>query len=419
MRVERATGKRWRPVGSIVVGTLTAAATWPAVYLGLLTAVGLPRARLRRTSSDAMHGEPTNEFAILVPAHDEAGGIGATLRSFRELDYPPGRFSVHVVADNCNDDTADVVRSAGWIVHERTDPEHPGKGPALNWLFDRLVRSERFEAIVVVDADTTLHPGFLRAMDVALGGGAKAAQGHYSVREPGDSPSASFRYAALACRHHLRPLARCRLGASSGLYGNGMMFRRDVMTGRRWTGDLVEDAEFQLELLLDGERVVYVPEAVLWAEMPHDIAQATSQNERWERGRLELVRRYVPTLIRRVVTDRRGRVALADAALDLAVPPISVLVAMLTVSTSVATIGAASGRRLARGLLGANIAAVATVTAHILAGLVAVRAPRSVYRHLWSAPVIVLWKVRLWWSVAVSRDEVTWTRTQRNSETAA
>ncbi len=91
--------------------------------------------------------------------------------------------------------------------------------------------------------------------------------------------SPAFRFAALACRHHLRPLGRTRLGGSCGLYGNGMMFTRSLFEGRRWTGHLVEDAELQNELLLDGHLVTYVPDAVVWAEMPHTLV-AGDQPER-------------------------------------------------------------------------------------------------------------------------------------------
>ena len=37
-----------------------------------------------------------------------------------------------------------------------------------------------------------------------------------------------MRAAALAVRHYLRPLARCSLGGTCGLFGNGMGFRADV-----------------------------------------------------------------------------------------------------------------------------------------------------------------------------------------------
>ncbi|MDJ0770838.1 MAG: glycosyltransferase family 2 protein [Ilumatobacter sp.] len=403
-----------RLAGGVALGALSAVAALPSAYLTVLTAVGI-----RQPRPGAARREVTTHFAIVVPAHDEAAGIGATLESFHELAYPPDRFSVHVVADNCTDSTAEVVRSHGWNAHERMAPDDPGKGPALNWLHDRLnAAGEPFDAIVVVDADTSVDRNFLAAMDAAVAAGAAVAQGHYTVREPEATPTTSFRYAALACRHHLRPLARCRLGASAGLYGNGMVFRRDVLAGRRWSGHLVEDAEFQVELLLDGHAVSYVPHAVLRAEMPHDLGQAETQNQRWERGRIDIARRFVPALVRRAIADRANRVALADAAADQTIPPLSVQAAIDVLAISVASVAAVFGGRTARRLLVLDVLALAALVVHALAGLYAVRAPARMYRSLLSAPRMLIWKTRLWLSVAAPDGDVAWTRTQRNIEHA-
>lgn len=411
----------WHSMGEVGAVTLlavaaatSALAAAPALYLGVLTAVGAPRPRPR-----VLGTPPTTRFALLVPAHNEALGIGTALDSFRALDYPSHLYSVHVVADNCSDATADVVRAHGWQAHERNDPTDPGKGPALNWLYDRLnEQQEPFDAMVVVDADSSLDQAFLRAMDAALSSGAVAAQGYYGVRDAHATPGTAFRSAALGCRHHLRPMGRKRLGASCGLYGNGMVFRRELMAGRRWSGHLVEDAEFQMQLLLDGHLVTYVPEALLWAEMPHEIEDATSQNQRWERGRHELIRAFVPVLVRRALTDRRHRVAKVDAVLDHLVPPLSVLAAVQLVATGLAAAGTAAGHSAARRLLMIDIAAILLVALHVVGGLYAVRAPRTVYRHLLSAPKVVVWKIGVWSSVARSRD-VAWTRTRRNVEQVA
>ena len=48
------------------------------------------------------------QVAVLVPAHDEAVGIGATLRSLLAQLAPGDRLLV--VADNCSDDTAAIAR---------------------------------------------------------------------------------------------------------------------------------------------------------------------------------------------------------------------------------------------------------------------------------------------------------------------
>ena len=70
---------------------------------------------------------------------------------------------------------------------------------------------------------------------------------------------------------------------------------------------LTEDIELHMELLLTGERVSFAADAVLAAEMPATLGASRSQQERWERGRLEMARRYVPRLLRRPSVPRQGQ----------------------------------------------------------------------------------------------------------------
>jgi 1,2-diacylglycerol 3-beta-glucosyltransferase len=406
-----------RLTGRILSGSLDAAVHLAATasvalsgYLAVVSIVGLRRPPAMPPRA------PSTRFAILVPAHDEAAGIGETLASLDRLDYPSDLFEVHVVADNCSDDTAGIVRNSGWQAHERDDVCDPGKGPALNWLFDRLAdQGALFDAIAIVDADTTVDPGFLLAMDRALAAGAEVAQGFYSVREPDASPATTFRYAALACRHHLRGLGRCRLGASCGLYGNGMVFRRPVLATHRWSGHLIEDAELQNELLLDGVLVTYAHDAVVEAEMPVSNEAARSQNQRWERGRIELAQRYVPRLTTRALRRRSHRIAYVDAVFDHLVPPLSVLLAFELAAAGVAAGGVVLRRRGAGLALSSDVLAILAVAGHVVGGLLSVGAPRQHFRALAGAPRIAAWKVGLWIGVAADGD-VAWTRTRRNSE---
>jgi cellulose synthase/poly-beta-1,6-N-acetylglucosamine synthase-like glycosyltransferase len=383
------------------------------MYLAIVSLAGLPRKRPRSVDHRC-----STRFAVLVPAHNEEIGIRETLDSFHALRYPAELFSVHVVADNCADQTARVVEESGWEVHERSDREHAGKGPALNWLLDRVLsRGDEVDAVVIVDADTTLDVDFLTEMDTALRAGASVAQGYYSVRDPDTSPATAFRFAALACRHHLRALGRTRLGGSCGLYGNGMVFKTGLLTTHRWSGHLVEDAELQNELLLAGHLVRYVPDAVVWAEMPTTTPGATSQNERWERGRVEIARRYLPALVRRTIAGPNRRAA-GDAVLDHLVPPLSVLGALEVAAMILAAAARLASPKRFRWALVASMAAIMAVTGHVVAGLASVHAPRHYYTSLLREPKIILWKVLLWVRVVTPRSRVTWERTRRNAEEA-
>ena len=176
-----------------------------------------------------------------------------------------------------------------------------------------------------------------------------------------------------------------------------------------------------MELLMDGVIVDYVPDARVSAEMPDTFGGAATQNERWELGRVQLIQRFVPDLIRVAIGPRSSaalrRRTYLDAAIDHLVPPISVLAAL-----DLAAIGVTSVATVARPTAWRKLALVAALTSaivlavHVLTALRLVRAPRSVYRSLASAPQFVLWKLKIFNKLRVRSDEVTWTRTQRNPE---
>jgi cellulose synthase/poly-beta-1,6-N-acetylglucosamine synthase-like glycosyltransferase len=389
-----------------------------AGYLSLVTVAAWHAVLVRRTRTP-LDPRVRHRFCVLIPAHNEERLIGSTLKSMAELDYPEPLVRVHVVADNCTDRTADVVRAHGFEAHEHNDADNAGKGPALQWLLGRLTgRGETYDAVLFVDADTIVDPQFLRVADALLSRGAAVIQAYYAVRDPGASPAIAFRAAALAARHYLRPLGRNELGGSAGLYGNGMVFRADVLQRHRWSGHLTEDLEVQLLLLLDGTKVTFAPEAIVEAEMPATTEAAGTQNERWERGRVDLARRFVPLLLRRAVRGGpSGRVAYADAAVDQLIPPFSVVAAGSAALTVISLARAwwrppPGARRRAAGA----VAITGAQVVYVLSALRMTRAPRSVYWSLLRAPQFAAWKVTLWLNVLLRRRDVTWIRTVRNDE---
>lgn len=396
-----------------------------ASYLSVITAAAAKASRPDSVRTSKLAAVPSagvtsTRFAMFVPAHNEAAVIERAVGALMALDYPSERFRVHVVADNCTDETADLARRAGATVHERSDLEEPGKGPALNWLFGQVCESEPFDAVAVIDADTVVDPLFLVEMSKAIVAGSVVAQGRYDVSEASGSTAAGIRAAALASRHHLRPLGRNAIGGSSGLYGNGMVFDRSILTERTWSGHLVEDAEFQNELLLDGLCVDYVPTARVHAEMPDTFDASVTQNERWELGRLQVARRYVPQLLRLVATgDPAMRVARLDAAADHVVPPMSVF----ATANGVAGAGAFAawllrGSAADRRTLFVCLLSALALFGHILVALRLAGAPRSTYRALAAAPRAILWKVMVWARVLMRPESVAWVRTQRNDRGA-
>jgi cellulose synthase/poly-beta-1,6-N-acetylglucosamine synthase-like glycosyltransferase len=361
------------------LGATALALTLPgSIYLATLTAAAVRPVRHRITGAAATAQAP--RLIIVVPAHNESAGLLRTLRSLQREVACDARTRIVVVADNCSDDTAEVARSAGVEVLERQDDARRGKGHALRFAFDALQDAEGF---IVVDADTDVEPGFLRAMRSALADGADALQCRYGVRDALAHRRATLADVALGAWNVLRPRGRAALGLSCGILGNGFALSRRALQAVPYSADsIVEDVEHHHLLVRAGLRVQWVDGAQVRGDMPAARCAAAQQRARWEGGRLRLLASQGPALAARVLA---GQWRLADPLLDLLLWPLAWHLSLLLLAL---TLGAAPVQMVA----GAGLAVVAL---HVAVALWLMPAQLEHFRALLGAPAYVIWKLRL------------------------
>ena len=353
--------------------------------------------------------EPHLRFDVIVPAHDEERGIAETVKSLLALDYPRSLFRVVVVADNCSDATAAIARDAGAVVLERFDTEKRGKGHALAYAFEKSLAGDA-DAVVVVDADTTVSENLLRAFAAHLDAGERALQAEYGVRNPEASWRTRLMVISLSLFHDVRSRARERMKLSCGLRGNGMAFARELLEEVPHDAfSIVEDVEYGLRIGEAGHRVAYVGEAEVLGEMVSSGEAARSQRLRWEEGRKALRRRGL-ALVMRGVAERDAM--LFDLGLDAILPPLSTL-AMMTAALGVGA-GAVAMGSLASGR--APIAWIPVAASGAMLALYVARGvqlsglgARGVATLAW-APVYVAWKATLG-----KQKPESWVRTRRET----
>ena len=281
------------------------------------------------------------------------------------------------------------------------------------------------DAFVFIDADTLVSPNFLTVSDHLLQKGEKAIQAYYSVLEP-QSWNSSLRFAALAVLHYLRPLGRTLLGGSAGLKGNGMIFASDIVKNFDWSSSLTEDIEFHMSLLLSGQKVAFAPDAIVLAEMPETLENAASQNERWEQGRIEMARKYVPQLLSKAFTfnkethQKKQTYALLDAAMEHLIPPFTIVVGLSVVLTAVSIFGVflanqlSTATAIARLNLSFSLFSVVSLFLYLISGLILSKASKEIYLSLLFAPGYIFWKFILYFRVLFGNQQQEWIRTARN-----
>jgi 1,2-diacylglycerol 3-beta-glucosyltransferase len=389
---------------SIVVIVLSVPWLISTLYLAFLS---LFSGRLRPSAPDL-----TTRFDILVPAHNEAAGIAKTVASVLAMDYPREKYRVIVIADNCSDDTADRASAAGATVLERQNAQQRGKGYALAHGYAASLGEGFADAIVVVDADTSVSANLLSAFSARFATGAEAVQAEHGVRNADDSWRTRLMVIAYALYHTLRSNARERLHLSCGLRGNGMGFRTELL--RRVPPrafSIVEDIEYGVTLGLAGTRVVYVHEAEVRGDMPVSSEASAPQRARWEGGRTDLIRQHVGPLWRAARGPARG--IPLDLAADLLVPPLTTVALWVTVGFGAATLLVVRGLVPVMTVVPWAIAFVALVGYVLRGAMLAPTGLRTLWDLLW-VPAFALWKVTL--LLRPNRNKGEWVRTTRSDE---
>jgi cellulose synthase/poly-beta-1,6-N-acetylglucosamine synthase-like glycosyltransferase len=365
--------------------TLTTALAAVAVLIGLPGLAAAAHLGLLALASifyrDAPQGAPADlRFLVLVPAHNEELSIGRCLSAIEADRRPDDR--VLIVADRCTDRTADIGREFGAAVLERGADDEPGRAAARQAGLEHA-RGLAWDAVVMLDADSVIEPGFFAACERALATGAAAVQGRSESRR-GRTLATEASLAAFALQGITIPRGRDRLGLSVRLRGTGMAIRRDVALAHRFRAPASEDLFFTLDLLVDGVRCSHVEQARLRSEGAETWGAFGGQKVRYEAGRMAAARTYVPRLLRRAI--RRRDLACLEAAWFLATPPFALGVLSLLLATGLAAVAGAwvVAAVFAAGLL--------TLAATLVTGLVQARAGLRTWLSLLAAPWYLGWK---------------------------
>lgn len=346
--------------------------------------------------------------AVLIPAHNEEGQIEGTIRSIQPQLREQDR--IVVVADNCSDATADVARQAGAEVVERRSETARGKGYALAAGVERISCAAP-GLVAVVDADTMLEPGTVASLANAAAVSGRPVQAVYLMNPPDSgSPRDAISAFAFLLKNHVRPLGAQALGIPAYLTGTGMVFPWSVISQARLaTGNIVEDMQLGMDLAITGAAPQLCTAARVVGTLPSARMAATTQRTRWEHGHMQTILHNVPRLVWACL--RQGRLPLAGLALDLAVPPLALLVSLWFVAALLSAVGVFTGvtgalplqLSLAAGGLMAGTVLLAWV--RFARGLIPIAA-------LLSVPFYIAWKIPVYAAFLFKREK-SWVRTAR------
>lgn len=285
-------------IGLLVLGISTP--FWSVV--GLLRMVGERQNRSSPRQLSRTQEPPIGpgEVAVLIAAHNEELVITETIASALTL-VPPE--NIHVISDGSTDSTACKATAAGVNCLELSP--NRGKAGALKAGIEHFELADRFEIVLLLDADTRLAPDYLQT-------------GLQLFHDP-EVVAVAGRAKSLPERGKRGLVARILLGYRERLYaavqllmkygqasrpanvvnivpGFASMYRARILPSIdvEARGLLIEDFNMTFEVHAKRlGRIEFHPlAAVAYTQDPDNLAEYTKQVRRWTLGFWQTVRRH-------------------------------------------------------------------------------------------------------------------------------
>ncbi len=240
-----------------------------------------------------MHATRTEpRLTVIVPAYNEAGSVGETVRSLLTQTTPPAEV---IVIDDCStDDTGALAAAAGATVV--TPPGNTGsKAGAQTFALEHV----KTELVMAVDADTTLAPDAVERLLNAFDDPAIAAACGSVLPRHVRTTWERGRYVEYLFAFGFFKRIQDNFGKPMIASGCFSAYRAAVLRelGGWSTRTMAEDMDLTWSLYRHGHGVRFVPDALCYPIEPHDLRFLSKQLRRWSHGFVQNVRLHRRSLL--------------------------------------------------------------------------------------------------------------------------
>ena len=173
-------------------------------------------------------------LCVLLPAKDEAVGIGKTVKSILQAGVLPA--DVYVIDDGSSDGTGEIAASFG--VNVARNPKNIGKAHSLARLASVFDLVHRYDYICLMDADTQVSEDYFQAVMSSFSEPGVAVVCGRAKSTPHNWLTA-YRCLAYWISHAIYKDGQSNMGVITVTPGCAAAFRADVFAQLEWSSDTI------------------------------------------------------------------------------------------------------------------------------------------------------------------------------------
>lgn len=280
--------------------------------LGILCIYGLHRVVITRLYAKhaktkvepATYFEELPHITVQLPVFNEKYVVKRLIDYCAQLDYPKHKLQIQVLDDSTDEtvelskERVDHYRQQGLDIELCHRKDRSGfKAGAL----DAGLATAKGEFVAVFDADFVPQPDILRQLvhhftDAKVG----MVQARWEHLNRHVSTLTEVQAIMLDAHFMIEHGGRCAAGMFFNFNGTAGMWRKSTIADAGgWQHDtLTEDLDLSYRAQLRGWRFVFLPHVTCPAELPITMSAFKSQQHRWAKGSIQVMRKLLPTIWR-------------------------------------------------------------------------------------------------------------------------
>jgi cellulose synthase/poly-beta-1,6-N-acetylglucosamine synthase-like glycosyltransferase len=272
-----------------------------------------------------------NKFLVLYPAYNEDRVIIHSVEKFLLQDYPSDLYRVVVISDHMRSETNEYLTKLPITLLTPTF-EKSSKAKAMQYAMEQV--EEKFDFVVVMDADNVVRSEFLQQLNV-LCSTYEAIQCHRCAKNA-ENDVAVLDGVSEEINNTIFRKAHNRLGLSSALIGSGMCFSYDLFKKNVFQLTTAgEDREMEALLLRQNVFIKYAADIHVFDEKVSNADNFQKQRMRWMTAQVQSLLHQLPKIPNAMI---HGNINFVDKTIQQALIPRSILIVMLIAISTLMTL---------------------------------------------------------------------------------
>ena len=284
-------------------------------------------AALFNTKSLEIATSNNSRFLFIIPAHKEDAVILNTVKSLEKQPDFGKNDKILVIADQLQESTLKSLKASKAEIVEVFLPKST-KANAINVALNQI--AGYYDAVVLLDADNHLVPGFIEKTKAAFTAGSKVIQAHRIAKNL-DSNFAVLDAVSEEINNAIFRKGHANIGLSAALIGSGLVMDFREFKSFMSQIDVVSgfDKQLELNLLHKGKKITYLETAYVLDEKVRESKIFENQRTRWISAQLNFAKKHFFSAFAALF---KGNIDYADKVLQFLMPPRLILLGVLFIA---------------------------------------------------------------------------------------